>query len=600
MAPTALFRDPHGGGWIELVEPAGALEAWSLADVGPALLEVDRWIERGAWTAGFVAYEAAPAFDRAMTVRLAEGPLCWWGLFRGARRRGDGPLGDDRPWRLPTWTPALGREAYLRRAREVRERIAGGDVYQVNLTFPLQARGALAGRTPLAGLAEHLRRTQAGAHGALLATGPLADGTALEAASGSPELFLALDGERLVSRPMKGTAAREAPERDAAIAAALAYSEKERAENLMIVDMMRNDLGRVARAGSVAVERLFEIEEYPTVYQMTSTVSARTAAPLREILAATFPPASVTGAPKIAAMRAITELEVAPRGLYCGALGFAGPGRRASLAVAIRTAFRRAPGEPVVFGVGSGVVADSSPAAEHAECRAKGAVVAGRPRRLLETLRLTRRGRYRLLERHLERLAVSAAELGYRFDRGLLVRRLQALRVAAPGSRVVQVLLAAHGALALEHRSVAARTRRVRVAFDDRPVDSGDPALRHKSDRRTLYRDALRRARARVGVCDDVLLWNREGELTESTVANVAVRIDGRWWTPPLESGLLPGTLRAELLARGRLEEHRLPIEEVVAAERVVWFNSVRGVRAADLIERSLPLALGSTASHGA
>jgi para-aminobenzoate synthetase / 4-amino-4-deoxychorismate lyase len=598
MTPTALLRDPHGSGWIELVEPAGTLEAWSLGDVWPVLLEVDRCLERGLWAAGILAYEAAPAFDRAMAVREPEGPLCWWGLFRGARRRGDVALGDPRPWRLPSWIPALGCEGYLPRTREIQERIAAGDLYQANLTYPLRASGALARSEPLSGLAELLRRTQAGSHGALLATGPLADGSALEVASGSPELFLALDGERLASRPMKGTAARESPGRDAAIAAALAYSEKERAENLMIVDLMRNDLGRVARAGSVAVERLFEIEGYPTVFQMTSTVAARTAAPLSEILAATFPPASVTGAPKIAAMAAIAELEVAPRGPYCGALGFAAPGRRASFAVAIRTAFRRAPGEPVVYGVGSGVVADSSPAAELAECRAKGAVVAGRPRRLLETLLRTGRGRWRLLDLHLERLAASAAELGYRFDREHALARLDAVAAEAEGPRVVRLLLDAAGEVAVEHRPFAPWSPRVRVAIDDRPVDSADPALRHKTDDRGRYREALERARARVGVCDDVLLWNAEGELTESTVANVAVRVDGRWVTPAVECGLLPGVLRRRLLAKGWLVEERVPLATALRAERLLLLNSVRGLTAAERVGE-VPTGLEAMLSGG-
>ena len=285
-----------------------------------------------------------------------------------------------RPVRSGPWEPALDASVHARALATLQERIAWGDTYQVNFTFPLRARLAA---DPWAFFSS-LFHTQRPRYAAYLDTGRFA------IASVSPELFFDWRGDRLRTRPMKGTAPRGGSAReDDAQARALAASEKDRAENLMIVDMLRNDLGRVAVPGSVSVSELFAVERYPTLLQMTSSVEARTTAGLPEIMAALFPCASVTGAPKVRTMEIIAQTEQAPRGVYTGAIGYVGPGRRASFNVAIRTVVVDRESGESCYGVGSGVVADSSAAGEYAECLLKARILSETPFRLLETMRWT-------------------------------------------------------------------------------------------------------------------------------------------------------------------------------------------------------------------
>ncbi|MHB8078722.1 MAG: aminodeoxychorismate synthase component I, partial [Candidatus Krumholzibacteriia bacterium] len=341
--------------------------------------EVAAQTERRRVAAGFVAYEAAPAFDAALAVRppdvsgpAAAGPgprppAAWFGFYDAARleRR---PPGVRRTavWRVGPWRPSLTAAAHAAAVARVKGHIAAGDTYQVNLTFRL--RSDLRG-DPWA-FCRALQRRQPSGCGAYLDTGEDV------VASASPELFFRLDGERIVTRPMKGTSPRGGDAaHDRRLAARLRASAKERAENVMIVDMMRNDLGRIARPGSVVVERLLAVERYPTVLQMTSTVAARTVASLPDLFAALFPCASVTGAPKPRTMAIIADLEPTPRGIYTGAVGCALPGRRAQFNVAIRTVHLAAATGAAEYGVGGGIVWDSTAAAEYAECLAKAAVL---------------------------------------------------------------------------------------------------------------------------------------------------------------------------------------------------------------------------------
>ncbi len=378
--PDAFLRRgelPGDRPWLRLTEAAGRLEARTAAEVPALLREVEAQAARGRIAAGFVAYEAAPALDPALRVRApgrGDGPAppaAWFALFREARGAWRPPAGGkDAPataW-AGRWRPSLSARAHARAVAAVRERIAAGDTYQVNLTLRLRAR--LARGVGPRDLFAALQARQRARHAALLETGGLA------VCCVSPELFFLREGGRVVMRPMKGTRPRGSePAADRRLAADLRASAKDRAENVMIVDMVRNDLGRVARTGSVRVERLFAVERYPTVLQMTSTVSARTRAPLPELFAALFPCASVTGAPKPATMGIIADLEDSPRGVYCGAVGLVLPGGRAQFGVAIRTAVVTTATGAVEYGVGGGVVWDSTAAGEWAECRAKAAVL---------------------------------------------------------------------------------------------------------------------------------------------------------------------------------------------------------------------------------
>jgi para-aminobenzoate synthetase/4-amino-4-deoxychorismate lyase len=448
------------------------------------------------------------------------------------------------------------------------EYLAAGESYQVNLTFPLA--------TPFRGdpfsLFARLARAQRADGAAYLDFGRFA------ICSASPELFLEREGSRVRMRPMKGTANRgRTLAEDRNRAAALRRSPKERAENLMIVDMVRNDLGRIGRAGSVAVPELFRVERFPTVLQMTSGVMAETDAALAELFAATFPCASVTGAPKVRTARIIRELEAGPRGVYTGAVGYIGPGRRARFNVAIRTATVDRELGSATYNVGSGIVWDSRAGREYAECLAKSRVLERdvSPFSLIETLKWMPGEGFVLLNRHLDRMAGSARYFGFPFNR-------EGVRLALAGAAAgdvplrVRLLLDEDGHVRTEASCLSmTATAPVRAGLAAMQIDAADAFLYHKTTKRAVYEAAG----ASRPDCDEVLLWNQDGCLTETAIANVAVCREGRWITPPVSDGLLPGTLRADLLGRGVIEEGRIPVSSLSAGSRLVAFNSVRGWR---------------------
>jgi para-aminobenzoate synthetase/4-amino-4-deoxychorismate lyase len=356
---------------------------------------------------------------------------------------------------------------------------------------------------------------------------------------------------------------------------------KERAENLMIVDLIRNDLGRIAEYGSVRTTSLFDAERYPTVWQLTSTVQARLRADvdLAEIFATLFPSGSVTGAPKRAAMQAIAELETRPRGVYCGAVGVCGPGPRphARFAVAIRTATTDLASGQTEYGAGGGITWDSDSAAEWQELVGKMSILKPVAQfcGLFETMRCESDGSVRNGDRHLDRMAESADYIGLPFDRAAAVTKLATCH---PGR--VRLGLDAAGALSIRQDTLDDSPVPVRLAWCDEPVHSGDRRLFHKTTDRAGYE----RRRARRPDADDVLLVNERDEVTETTTANDAVRIGRRWWTPALTCGLLPGVERARLLEDGTLAERRIGRSEVLTHELAV-ISSLRGWRAATLID---------------
>jgi para-aminobenzoate synthetase/4-amino-4-deoxychorismate lyase len=409
--------------------------------------------------------------------------------------------------------------------------------------------------------------------------------------SASPELFFAWDGGRLVTRPMKGTARRGRwPEEDAAAAEALGSSSKDRAENAMIVDLLRNDLGRVAIPGAVVADPLFELERFETVWQMTSTVSAHVSekTSLVDVFRALFPSGSVTGAPKVAAMGAIAELEDARRGVYTGAIGLLSPPGsgepRAVFAVAIRTVVVDTAAGAAEYGVGAGITFASAGQAEYDEVEAKARVLVERrpPFELFEALALDSVQGYRHLEEHLGRLAGSAEYFGFELDLGRLRDELERRAADAPGPVRVRIFLARDGATRFETSRLPPGGGRPRVAIvEDPPVDPDDIWLFHKTTRREAHE---RRRKLRPDA-DDVLLVNERGRVTESTIANLAVRLDGGWWTPPVGDGLLAGTYRAALLREGRLRERSVDVDEVRAAQEVALVSSVRGWRRAELVD---------------
>lgn len=558
-------------GWRRFSDPVHTISAESSTEVFPALAEIESAAEQGFYAAGFLSYEAAPAFDDALVTHPPGSlPLLWFGLFESSELVDlpEAPPGDDGHPR--DWHPTLDPVRYRASVEQIRDRIAVGDTYQVNFTWRLRTSFEADPWSFFLALANRDRSRYA----AFVDTGEHA------VCSFSPELFFRLDGSKLVCRPMKGTSRRGLYRADdLERARGLRESIKDRAENVMIVDMVRNDLGRIAVPGSVETTRLFDIETYPTVLQMTSTVEAETESTFLEILTALFPCASITGAPKIETMKIITALEGGPRGIYTGAIGYLAPKRQAVFNVAIRTVHVDRSAGTAEYGTGGGIVWDSEPDAEYVEGRTKTLVLAPAPPdfSLLETMRWSPEESYHLLRRHLNRLADSADFLGFAFDETHALDRLEELAGTLPGRpHRIRLLLARAGSVHLEHHELGEETVRWEIALAHEPINPDNRFLYHKTTARKVY-EAFRRSAPDV---DDVLLWNPAGELTETTLANIALQMDGHWYTPPVACGLLAGTQRAELLEHGRLAERVLTLDDLnnlEGADSIALFNSVRG-----------------------
>ena len=574
-----------GAGWpgdawsVEFEAPAGTREAWTLDGVADVVQFAEAQARDGCWCVLLLAYEAAPAFDSALTVRPAASgpvPLAWAAAYE-APSPSPGP--SDGPAATPAivaWEPAIDEARFARDIARVLAYIRAGDTYQVNYTFPL------------AGRFEHDPWTwfRACARQAMVPFAACIDVGDAVVMSLSPELFVERRGDAVRARPMKGTTRRGRwLAEDVRLSRALAVSDKARAENVMIVDLLRNDIGRVARTGSVRVSDLCALERYPTVWQLTSQVDA-TLLPetsLWTLLQAVFPCGSITGAPKVRTMEIIASLESSPRGIYTGAVCLLSPGGDMTASVPIRTAtLDRATGI-ATFNVGAGITADSTAADEWAECLAKARVV--RPpavpddASLFETMRLEA-GRLRRRDGHVARMLASAELFGWPVDAARLAAELDALIARHPhGLWRARVVLDRHGEISAETMPFVPEARRWRVTLATTPVDTRSPLLFNKTTRRDVYRDA----HAAASSFDDVLLWNARGEITESSVANIVVEIDGRRVTPPITCGLLPGVFRAQLLADGTIEERIVLIDDLKRAAGLWLVNSLREWVDADL-----------------
>jgi para-aminobenzoate synthetase/4-amino-4-deoxychorismate lyase len=574
-APFILFDDVRAGGAGLLFRHGfKIIEARRPDEVKPALRLVREATAQGLHAAGFLAYEAGHALEAKLaplstSAAAFDPPLLWFGLFEDVEQVGYVPslLPDpDSGWAGPA-APRVERSAYEASLARVKEHIAAGNIYQANLAF--RAEVLTAGH-PLAVYAGVRRRAKAG-HGAVVFTGEH------WLLSFSPELFFTLEKGQVTAQPMKGTASRHPdPEQDVEEARALRADPKQRAENLMIVDLLRNDLSRVSRPGTVKVPSLFAVESYPTVHQMTSTVTSELEDGLDavDIVEAIFPCGSITGAPKIRAMEIIAEEEGGPRGVYTGSIGRIAPGGDASFNVAIRTLTIRAGEARALMGLGSGIVADSRAEEEWRECLAKGAFVSDPDRSfdLIETMRFDPRDGIADVDRHLARMKRSAEAFGFPFDRHGARNEIQAATFHLREARKVRLLLSRSGAVAIEVRPCAsAPSRAVNVALAPLPVPSEDFRLRHKTSDRAFYDEARERAGTFELVFED-----QAGFLTEGSFTNIFVPQGGKLRTPPVWRGLLPGVLRERLIASGEAEE-----ADLVAADLVNGFyigNAARGL----------------------
>ena len=591
ITPSALidFADPHDGapGTGQRLRhafgtPCQVLQAFTLAEVRPLLDAVEAQSRQGAWCVGYLRYEAAPAFDPAFAVQATTQPLAWFAVYDEALSWPD-PHGPAPEAILLQWRSWLERPDFDAAVGALLQGIARGDFYQVNYTAPLRAslQPGDAEKDPATvalALFHALQRAQAGGYAAYLNSG---DEHIL---SVSPELFFDWQDGLLLTRPMKGTAPRGAtPADDLAAADALKASPKERAENVMIVDLLRNDVSRIAEPFSVQVPRLFHTQALPAVWQMTSDITARTRAncSLADVFAALFPCGSITGAPKVQAMRAIQALEPQARGVYCGALGVVKPGGAAIFNVPIRTVTLR--GSQALCSIGSGITAGSIAGDEWNEWQYKQAFVRRATTRfeLLETLGL-RDGQLQNLSAHLARLAQAAQHFGYPWQPDSVEAVLKTLTTShTTGAWRVRLLLDAQGHAHAQAFALSATPECVRLQLADRPLDEAHSEfVRFKTTHRPHY-DAFTPTDVRVF---DTVLWNAQHEITECTRGNIALQVGGQWVTPPLRCGLLPGIGRALALQEGRLVESVVHLNDLPTVTGIAFLNSLRGWVDADWV----------------
>ncbi|MBI2620130.1 MAG: aminodeoxychorismate synthase component I [Ignavibacteriales bacterium] len=575
------------------VKPVSVIEATRLQDVERSLRLLDEAVRDGYYVAGFLAYEAGYAFEKTLPHdRIPPVPFLWFGLYSeplrlGATRKPHVRSGEEKsPHTLSpvTFVPGISEKEYFEAVDSIHQYIAAGDTYQVNYTFRLRFPSFQSPST----LYDMLRHVQRVPYSAFLNTGKHV------ILSFSPELFFRKEGERIFLRPMKGTAPRgRTLEEDETNRRWIKQSQKDRAENLMIVDLLRNDLGRIARPGSVRVKRFFEIERYETVFQATSAIEGvlQKGTTMARVFRSLFPSGSVTGAPKIRTMQIIHQLEREPRGVYTGAIGFISPRRKAVFNVAIRTVVIDRSTNRAEFGVGSGIVHDSGTKDEYNECLLKARFLHETPNdfRLLETIRWDPRKGWFLLRRHLSRLKSSARYFDYAWSRQRILLALQKLQnklARRDQVKRVRLLLARDGSVETDAAPLEPLEEPVNIAFSATPTNSSDRFLFHKTTNRGFYESALRQAESN-GLFD-LVFRNQDGEITEGARSTIILRIGDRYVTPPLTSGVLPGTFREHLLRRKKvpLTERVLYPDDITSADEVFVCNALRGLVSARLLDK--------------
>ena len=542
--------------------PSHIISAHSRADLPAAFQAIDAAQAKGQWLAGWLSYELGYALEPKFPAPARDTPLLQLGVFNAPSDHApiDWLYTRDIPDLVfkPDWTEA----EYLARFEKLQNYIQEGDCYQVNLTFPMRAQSDV---TP-AQLYAAFRRRQPGRHGGVVSLGET------DIISFSPELFFERSGKNMRMRPMKGTRPRGQTD-DAAIAAAMQAEPKSRAENLMIVDLLRNDLSRLCAAGSVKVPELFTLETYPTLHQMTSEVTGELRSDIHwgDIFRGLFPCGSVTGAPKIRAMEIIRDLETGPRGAYCGSLGYIAPNGDASFSVAIRTVQMH--GGALRYDVGSGVVADSDGPDEYRECLLKAHILAPQAETAIETFRRLPSGDIPRLDTHLARAATAMS-----VDEAQVTQRLKSL-TKIDGDQDLRVRLEFSenpSNVSVITTPYAPLPTPLRLALSRYPLGPNVQNMRYKSSRRDFYDGERARLAAQLGV-DEVVFANVSGAICEGSFTSLFVKLDGAWLTPPLTEGILPGVLRAHLIAGGDITERQLCIDDLRRAEAVQVGNALRG-----------------------
>jgi para-aminobenzoate synthetase / 4-amino-4-deoxychorismate lyase len=566
---SILLRIQPGNEWLLFEHPVEVVESYTRSELPGTLFYINNLVDsKNLYAAGFLSYEAGAAFDEALIVKHDDHfPLLWFGIYDSIRKPDS--LFFDYGGNFPQikWTPELDYNEYLQNILLIRKHIRKGDTYQVNYTFRLRADFK---HDPWI-FFNILVNNHDPPFAAFVSTANYS------MCSFSPELFFKLDHDLLVSRPMKGTIPRKCRIwDDQAQARTLKNCPKNRAENVMITDMVRNDLGRLADPGSVRVSELFAVEKYPTVWQMISEVRCRTKARIPSILGALFPPASITGAPKASTMSIISSLEISPRRIYTGSIGYIGPGRQSQFNVGIRTVLVNKAENTAEYGVGGGIVWDSTPQSEWDECwtKAKSLRRFNPSFSLLETMLWTPEGGYHLLEAHLNRLRSSAGFFDFKLDIQYVKDRLSDFSRFLPSKCwKIRLLADKKGRISIQKLNLKPLSEPVRLSPAQKPVDNADPFLFHK----TTHREVYARAVPVNPDADSVILWNENEQVTESLTANLIVSIDKTLCTPPVSCGLLAGTYRHFLISSGMIRERIIKLEELKRCPDMFLVNSVRG-----------------------
>ncbi len=570
--PYLLYEFKNKAGEMEPLffsDPIGVFETHKLDEVTTILEKVERAVNDGFYAAGYVSYEAAPAFRPAMHVQSAgEMPLVWFGIFNEPQKMP--PLRDEQEaYTVSAWTMASSVERYKQGIQQIKTAIEEGHTYQVNYTERLSAKFT---GSDLA-FYRQLARNQQADYGAYLKMGRF------RILSASPELFFKVQAGKLTAKPMKGTAPRgRTTQEDQEHVNVLLASEKEQAENLMIVDLLRNDMSQLARKGTVQAKPLFTVETYPTVHQLTSTVTAelKENTTILDWFQALFPCGSITGAPKISTMKYIAALEQTPREVYCGAIGFITPEKEAVFNVPIRTVVIDREKETACYGVGGGITWDSTSEGEYQELQTKAQVLtAKRPVfSLLESLKLED-GKYPLLSYHLTRMKDSAEYFHFPGNTETAEKELIELaQKYSKGTYKIRLLVDRQGRVRVESQKILPLTKPVKCAVATTAVDSKNPFLFHKTTHREVY------DKAREDIPKElfsVLLWNEKQQITEFTIGNVVLEKEGRFFTPPVDCGLLAGTFRQQLLDQQKIEEKIILKRELKDYDAIWLVNGVRG-----------------------
>lgn len=567
----ALVYDSDEEAWLWFTGASSVHIAKTNKDVAVVLDTVETACAEGKYAVGYVSFEAASAFDSALVHHPAGSlPLAAFAIFDQTEEACPGGIEQrSEPLKL---SPVIGESNFGDSIRQIKSYLRSGDSYQVNFTHRLKGKTTASPGS----IFSFLCSAQPSPYSVFIETDDYA------ICSVSPELFFEVNGALIRTEPMKGTRPRgRFPEEDAGFRSDLAGSQKDRAENLMIVDMVRNDLGKIAVPGSVCATELFSIKRFPTVWQQVSSISAQTDASLGELFSALFPCASVTGAPKAKTMEIIRELETESRGVYTGAIGLVKPGRQARFSVAIRTLTIDKHDNSANYGVGGGIVWDSDPGEEWQESLTKGKILGfdRQPFKLLETMLYEPASGVFLLNLHLDRLEASADYFGFGVDMDSIRAWLGSLQLLKPSR--LRLLLDSAGHYEVEEHPLPEVKPMVMLKLAREPVDSRDIFLFHKTTHRGVYE----RSRNDVEDCDDVILWNDKNEITETTIANLFLEIDGELVTPPVESGLLAGTYRRHMIENGQVKEAIVKKSDLVKASRIYTGNSVRGLLEARLLE---------------